>query len=267
METVLYADILFLVNLSMDIVTLYITARLTSSPFSALRACISAAIGALFATAAVALSLGTLVTVAGTGAVSLIMVRIVFDGKGTELICKSAVFWGSGALLGGIMTAVCSLGNTSPSADTDADSASLLFIGSVLCLGAVRLFTHMRRHPQVKLRITLFKRSITLTALSDSGNLLTDPLSGKAVIPVDAAVLSPLIHIPVGEIPVSLYGRVRLIPLKSGGESTVLTGFVPDSVEVLLKNGDRRVDAIIAVTRFGESYFDGHGANFPESLL
>jgi len=268
MEQVLYADILFFVNFSMDFVTLYITSRLTSSPFSGVRGTVAAVLGGLFATIITVTGSDGLFSVASTGIISLIMVRISFKKSAVPiLIRRGAVFWGSGALLGGVMTVICSLGNGESVPDTGAGAASLLFLASALSLLSVRAFSHLKRRNTVLVKVTLEGYTVKFTALADSGNLLTDPLSSKPVILADRSLFGNIPVPEIGHIPDSLRKRVRMIPIKGVSDSTLLPGFVPDSAFVITDKGERQVDAVIAVTDLGKSHFGGYGANAPAELL
>ena len=77
-ESVVYADMLFLVNFSMDYITLYLTCRLTSAPPMRWRAVLSAAIGGLYGTLSVVWNTGGISGALMTVAVSALLVLIAF---------------------------------------------------------------------------------------------------------------------------------------------------------------------------------------------
>ena len=113
MEHVLYADILFFINFSMDMITLYLTSRLTSGPPLGWRTVVSALIGGLWGTLSIAVALDGVFGILLTGAISVLMVLVSFGYGGIGvLLRRSAVFWGTASLLGGVMTALCSFADS-----------------------------------------------------------------------------------------------------------------------------------------------------------
>ena len=271
MEQVLYADILFLINFSMDFVTLYLTSRLTSGPPVKLRAALAAVLGGIYGTVATATGVDGAVGIILSGIVSAGMVALSFGIGGVRtLLRRCAVFWGAGALLGGVMTAVCSLGGTISPRDGKGSSAVILFGGSMMCTFIVKLISRFTKRHTASVRITLDGRTAEFTALCDSGNLVTDPLSAKPVIFADTSVVRRLIpdFDPSGEmIPDSLRTRLRVIPARSVGGGTSLTGFVPDEVCLIIDGKSAMRNAVIAVSDFGGTFFGGYPANVPAGLL
>lgn len=270
MEHVLYADILFFINFSMDFITLYLTSRLTSGPPAGIRSVIAAAVGGIYGTAAVAAGIDGIIGVLAAGAVSAVMVLIAFGfGGGGVFLRRSAVFWGFAALLGGVMTAICSFGDFG-APGTPAGGTALLFAGSTLCLLIMRVFTHFRRRRAVRIAVEFGGRRAEFDALADSGNLVTDPLSAKPVIIADASVLRgivPELCADPSAIPDSLASRIRMIPVKGIGGRGMLTGFIPDSVTVFAGGRGQTADAVIAMTDAGAGFFGGYPANAPGTLL
>ena len=80
MTTVLYADVLFLINFSMDFISVYIAAQLLSLRRSALRFSLASLIGALGATAMTALSVAALPQTVLTLVLSVVMTAAAYGG-------------------------------------------------------------------------------------------------------------------------------------------------------------------------------------------
>ncbi len=269
MEHVLYADILFFINFSMDFITLYLTARLTSGPPAGARAALAAVVGGIYGTAAVALGIDGIAGVLAAGVLSVGMVALAFGfGGAVTLLRRSAVFWGFAALLGGVMTAICSLGGDFGAPGSPAGGTALLFVGSTLCLLIIRVFSRFSRRKTVRVRIEFDGKQASFTALCDSGNLAADPLSARPVILADRSVIRTAVpELSPADIPDKLSARIRMIPVKGIGGGGMLTGFIPDSVWVTAGGREKRCDAVIAVTDSGSTFFGGYPANLPASLL
>jgi len=271
LEHVLYADILFFINFSMDFITLYITSKLTSGFPSGVRLALAAALGGIYGTTTVAIGLDGIPGVFATGAVSVIMVLISF-GKGTVslILRRSAVFWGGAAFLGGIMTALCSFGDSFGAPGSTTGGTTVLFIGSTLCLLSVKALSHFKKRKTLRITVTLGDRHTVFDALCDSGNLVCDPMTGVPVIIADRSVLRSIVPelcaIPP-TISERLSSKLRMIPVKGFGKDGLLTGFIPDSVSVADTSGKKECRAVIAVADLGEKFFGGYPANSPMTLI
>lgn len=81
METTVYADLLFLINFSMDFLCFYITATLLHRKLSLLRAIIASAFGAIYAVFALLAGFTITLSVIFDIFVCILMCIIVFYGK------------------------------------------------------------------------------------------------------------------------------------------------------------------------------------------
>lgn len=97
------------------------------------------------------------------------------------------------------------------------------------------------------IKLSRLGKTVEITALVDTGNLLTDPLTGKKVIIAEADILSPLFNFDIANLcsGENLPDGFRLIPYSSiGTENGLLAAFVPDSTYV---NHDLKKDFVTAV--------------------
>lgn len=288
MEQTVYADLLFLINFSMDLLCLFLTARLLAAPFSLPRTLTAAALGGFYSVASLLITI-RIPHLPIDLAFCLLMCAVAFfsrrDGV-RRLLLFSGVFFLSSVLLGGIMTAVFNLMNrTAPSADafvTETDVPLWLFaLLSLLAWGITWVGgTFLRRRaqiPEARLEITLGKRRTVIRALCDSGNLLTDPLSGKPVIvadlrvasallPADCPPLSPHVSEALSRLPPPIAARIRLLPAASVGQSGLIPALRPDRIVVQTGNQTRETDAIIGFAPLAATP-DGIDAIAPPSLL
>ncbi len=98
--------------------------------------------------------------------------------------------------------------------------------------------------------------SVTLTGFVDTGNSLTDPLTGRLVFVGELSALSPLftyehlMFLKSSElyVPKSLQGKIHLIPASTVGENSLLKAFIPDKTEIMINKKTIEVkNACIAI--------------------
>ena len=177
MTTVLYADVLFLINFSMDFISVYIAAQLLSLRRSALRFSLASLIGALGATAMTALSVTALPQTVLTLVLSVVMTATAYGGARSlgQFLFRTLTLWGGGALLGGCVTAVCSIGERGGDTVRYTESAcasrpaALAVSGIFLCVFVVRALKPKLSRKTAFVRITLGGRRAGVGALVDSG--------------------------------------------------------------------------------------------------
>ena len=258
-----YADILFAVNFSMDILTLWAVCAVTGRRAGRGRLLSAAVLGALFATAMIALPhAGSLFRAAAGGLLSALMAGITFGFRGRAALFRDAVMiWGAGSLLGGVMTALFSLG-TPVFAGGDGFPAAYL-----LCALFSFLWTRIRRNGaggrEACVRITAAGITAEMRGLCDSGSSACEPIGGLPAVLVKrraAGELGPLLDRTVRGERTGLC--LRMIPVKGLGGERLLPGFIPDRVEI---GGEERA-AAVALDGEGERY-GGAEALIPGPLI
>lgn len=288
MEQTIYGDVLFLINFSMDFLSLFITAKFLHYRVRLIPLLFAAAIGALYGVAELFLGLGRLFSVIISAAVAILMCYISFGG--IHLLRTAAVFYGTGFLLGGCMTAIYSLlGGLIGGGIWMIDDRSEIGMSYGLPLGAVlpiavisvlfslisnRLIGGRTKSKRGTVTAVYEDKSVTLSALVDSGNLLTEPISGDPVIITGADDLNPILPetlIPLFEsldptalasVPSEHAMRIRLISARSASGSDLFIGFRPDDITV---NG-KSYSAYLAVNGRKGSY-NGADALVPTALV
>ena len=277
MTTVLYADVLFIVNFSMDFISLCLTAKILSLRRSLIRYIASAALGASAATTMTALSVEGLPEALSTIALSVAMTFVAYGfGSPKLLLERSLALWGAGALIGGAVTALCSIGERAPLVNAVGGRErpwGFIAVGVLLVWGFVRLICPRLGRKSARVTLCFDGRAVTGEALVDSGNLVSDPISGDAVIflsrPLAERLLgereaSLLCETRIDELSPPLRSRVRVIPTSGALGGGVCSAFVPDSVEVLPDRASRR--AIAAVVDVPEDHFAGFAMLLPSVL-
>ena len=277
MTTEIFADSLIAVNFSMDFLALFITGKLTHSAIRPLRLAVSALLGAVFATLMVVFDstepIVRLIWWLAFVSCAAAMCAISYNGS---IYREIPVFIAVNLGLGGIMSVlfgwVKRSGLTIQSEDSGAISP-LMFALFAAISGVVSLIYGRIRSGSVKRREALaeleyYGRRASLRLLSDSGNLLVEPMSGRPVVICSPEKLRECIGEDIdmlmgGRIdmlPDRLSRSVRLIPARGIGDGRLLTGFIPDSIKI----DGRAVDAVIAAA---ESDFGGCDGIVPDILL
>ena len=261
---ILYADVLFGVNLAMDLLSLGLTASLTRRKIGKFRLFAAASLGALSATVM------TAVPGIGRGASALCgvllsagMAAAAFGWKDPRrLLADSVILWGARCALGGLLTLFSEIGTP---VYAGGDGFPLLYLGAA---AVSFLWTRVRRRAAenrtVRVRIEAAGRKEELTGLCDTGSFAADPIGGipailvkRKAVPILAALAESA---AAGKAESGI--RVRMIPVRGLGGERLLTGFVPDRTFV----GDAEVRAAVAVDGEGESY-GGAVALVPARLI
>lgn len=267
MKQTLYGDVLFLVNFTMDFLTLCITAEILHRSVKKLRLVLSAAIGAVYGVAACFMGGPLIIRIAVNIAVSWLMCFIVF-GRRTLVPC--ALFYGTGCLLGGAMTAVFGMIDSIPGTRTvfvdgayrtvsgDIPPGWSAVAAAVIALSAIvtgRAAKRKKRTSEYRVTVTFGGRRAELSGICDSGNLLTEPITGRPVIIVTGEAMKKLLPdglcgwflsgdpLALPEIPAEYIRAVKLIPIESVGGRKLLAGLLPDSVTV----SEEPKNALVAV--------------------
>ena len=119
--------------------------------------------------------------------------------------------------------------------------ASVLVIYGAFLLADYFIRRHSAKGGKCQLEITYNKTSVSMTALVDTGNSLTDGMTGRPVIVAELSAVAPLLSREelmffrsgdIENVPESLRKSLRLIPCKTVTGETLLKGLVADFVEI-----------------------------------
>lgn len=212
----------------MDFLALYVTDYVLKLRFDFKRCILAAITGALYGVIAVAFDMGAICSLLSTVAVGIFMCVILNGFKDFKLLVReSAVFVSANLLIGGGMTAVYEYFNTHGGADNiliygKAETieeqlpmavfiiASAAITVSVFCFS--RGIARHRHARQVELTIEHNGKVLQTTAMQDSGNLLTEPISGLPVIILRKEAAGKLLEQQTVDL------LSMLIPSKKSGE-------------------------------------------------
>lgn len=238
--TVVYIDALFLLNLIINYLLLLSAAKLAGERLRRGRMAIGAALGGLYAAAAFLPGMGFLIHPLCELGAAVLMLLCAFGGS-RRLVRVSLVFFGVAAAFGGAIFAVSLLGGQGLGLKNgifySALDLRLILLSAAVCYAVITLvFRRMARHSGghgelVPAVITLEGRRVALTALVDTGNTLSDPVTGRPVMVAEGERVAELF--PAGEAPTGTElrdpvaamerlgqnscGRLRLLPYRAVG--------------------------------------------------
>jgi stage II sporulation protein GA (sporulation sigma-E factor processing peptidase) len=239
--TVIYIDTLFLLNALVDYLLLLAAARLVGEPLRRWRFALGAGLGGVYAVAIFLPGLSFLAhPLCRLASVALMMV--VSYGGSRRLLRQGLLFVVLTCAFGGGVVAIGLLGGTGLSLGNGVFYSALdlkvVLLSAAVCYGVLTLvFRRLARHSAangelVPVRLRLGERMVDLTALVDTGNTLTDPVSGRPVVVAEGERTAPLFpreHRPgPGDLtdPAAALtrlgtgawrGRFRLLPYRSVG--------------------------------------------------
>ena len=196
MEEEIYADVLFIINFSMDFLSLYIVGRLMHFHMKAGRVITGASLGALYGVLELLIEGSALWKLAVTLGVLLTMCRIAFGICSLHTYLASVgLTFGVSMLIGGMMTsAFLKLGGQTSYIEIDGTIETVYgtlpvwkfvvfaLLSAFATWGIGKLFRRKTSVHTCVLRVTFDGNEQELTALVDSGNLLEEPVSGTPVI-------------------------------------------------------------------------------------
>lgn len=273
METVIYADVLFLINFSMDFIALSAAASLGAIPKKALRLCLAAGLGAIYGVSATVSGLPAALQTALAFLVCLSMCFAAFGGCGGILrfLRQCLIFFGCSALLGGIMTAVLSHSST-----MQGKNLPVLIVSSAVVVYFIISAVRERKSAAfARVSVTVNEATASFEALCDSGNLLREPFSKKPVILASRHALTKLFDketldsIITCSPSVLLRGdlKPRLIPQKTANSSSLICAVCPKKTVISAGKRTLQKDCYIGIIDCPENHFGGYAATLPTILL
>ena len=290
MITDVYADLLFLINFSMDYLCIYICARVLHRKMSLVKMVIAASIGGIYSVVSLILNLEGFFSLIVDIGVCIVMCAIVFAEKSrrasSTLLC-SFLFAGISMMTGGVMTALFNLLNR---LDLPVDAAGedgvspylfaiLAAFSGIITLKNGKILSKRSTVTTCTLKVRIKQNEATFKALSDSGNLARDPLGGKPIIILDREIFSGIADISFfeelasGRTPKHIpYKNTRIIPTKTALGSSLLVAISPDKLTVEVYDSKKRktqssnVDALVAPSNIGE-IGEGCNAIIPAEIL
>ena len=279
----LYIDVYFLVNFVVDTVSLFFAVRLSRGIESFWRCLVGGILGALVATVCVLINMPLSVFFLFFFGSLLLICAFVAKGNGKKVYFRLILwFLLLECLVGGVVHALyiqldILFKNVNIETNNAAENRTFLYMAVIglFGIGAVRLisllFATGRQIRTMRLCCTLFDQPVCVDCLYDSGNFLTDPISGDPVVVVKSRALSKVLsedflcerYESLGE---EYARRFRLIPVYGISEVKILAGLVvPDA---MLIDADMEIPrAVVLAVDKEEGDFGGYDGLLPGAVL
>lgn len=264
---VIYLDSWFALNLLCDYLLCLLTARIAGLFLRRRRYALAALLGSLYACAVYWPGLGFLAAPGWRLLAGGAMAAVAYGKERHPLRC-TGLFFALAAAFGGSLTLL-----SGPGGGPLRLSFGSLCSSFALCYGLGSLLFRWQSRFQARglhrVELGMDGRFSRFSALHDTGNGLTDPLSGARVMAVAPEALRPLFAAEAELLrerdPVRLLeksgrspvwkGRLRLLPFSALGGCGLLPVFRPDT---LLLDGEERQDLLVAIAP--EAAGDGFSA-------
>lgn len=284
-----YIDLLFLINFSMDYLCIYVCSKVLHRKMKLPRMLAAAALGGVYSVVSLFLPVSSGVSLALDCATCLIMCAIVYLEKGRtlgSLLLSTFLFIGISMMTGGCMTAIFNLLNklNLPLDLVEADGISTyLFAALALVAGIISLQSGQiisRRAPikECKLHLRFCGKDFELLGLSDSGNLVRDPITGKPVIFVDRETIEKQVSLDFldrfaeGKLERDAPCKnLRIISLRTATGTSIAVAAAPESISIEYedKNGKTttaELSVLISPAEIGKSA-EGYAAIIPAEII
>ena len=273
----LYIDVYFLINFTVDLLSLYFGALLAKVKSSVKRLIASSFISGFFACVIVLSGADGLLYVIAL-VLNALVITIVFCGKITlirqvKLFLAFLIFE---TLIGGFVTFIYSaldqyfypLFNAGA---IGAENKNLIILALLIMItyGILRLiliiFSGSREETNTRIRISILGKEATTDALVDSGNLLRDPIDSSAVVIVKRSAINNIIGSKKITDDERFKTRIRIIPIKTLTEEKILIGIKSDFIAINDRNFTFE-NTVIAIDE-EEGSFAGYSALLPSCFL
>lgn len=286
MHTVVYGDVLFLLNFSIDFLVLLLAGCFLHFPRKLFRLLPAAFLGGVYAVLALLPDWPIPLALTVDLLVACLLCAVAYAPMGCFSFLKLvSMFYTISILLGGMLNALYGVLSdfflTAGGVVTNEEKAKAFMLYAVIGGGLIfllgRVFSHRSGLRSVVLEIKEGERSLQVDGLLDSGNFLRDPASGKPVILLLSKHADQIFPKGVknafaeggAELPHEIKRRARLILAHGMGGDRVMTGYIPSSLRIYTKEhpGEaRKIEAVIAIDEREDGDFAGCGAIVPQVL-
>ncbi len=268
MNTV-YIDVLFLINFALDYMTLYLGGKLFRHRMSRPRLILTSVGMALYALWALLWCRSYLLLLFSAIAVIQLACAVAFSLRGWRRILKTAFMCsGIGAMLGAGVYLLWRFIEKLIPAKVGGNGGGmkvvvftlLAAVSGIVLYFANRLITDVRGIKSIEVNFNLADKACTAHMLVDSGNLVTDPLSGRKVLFISRAYALRRFGDKIDSLEYLPQRRRWLCVTTATGKQT-LVAFLPQEIKV----GDKAIEALIAIV--DKSDLHGYDGIFPAALL
>ena len=251
-ELTVYADVLVALNILLTYILIVATRVLCKVPTNKWAVLLSSVIGGICSVVIFYENGGTAFSFLYKIITGGVIVGVAFLPKSPKMFIKEFLaFFGISVLFGGGMFAMeitlhpknIMFYNGTVYFDMSIAYlvACVLVIYGVFLLADYIITKHNNKGGKCQLEITYNEASVNMTAFIDTGNTLTDGMTGKPVIIAELSAVLPLFSREelmffksdnLDNVPEKIKKRFRLIPCRTVTGDTLLKAFIPDSVKI-----------------------------------
>jgi len=283
----IYIDVLFLVNFFINTIIIYCTGKTLRLKLSLIRIIIGACSGALYSVFMFFPDFNLFYTASSKIFFSLFIIAVSYNIKGIKLFLKATLlFYLVTVFFGGCVFLLFCF--TDIGAKTGAVIKNgiiyfdiqwhILFI-SVLssflfATVALKILSRKNAKEYIPLQIVYLGKSVFLTALVDTGNTLSDPITNESVIVAEFESIKEILPPDFNKDTfanenTNLLSRMRIIPFSSvGKENGILIGFKPDKIISKTSENEFEIcDAIIGISNTSLSKDKSFQALLPPGII
>lgn len=279
----LYVDVYFMINFTVDIISLYFASCFSKTPTTVRRLILSALLGAITAIITVFLPESPILKLTASG-LGLFLMGFLAPKKmrlsrKLKFIFAFLIFE---ALVGGAVSFAWGILDKYISGAIEGDTAfvnrKMLFAALVVLLSIgvfkmiVSLFSNIESEGSVDVEISFLENKSVVSAFIDSGNLAMDPMDMKPVLFIKKDIAKSILPeniinlCDIDSLDRNVKKRIRLIPVTRGGQTHVMIGVKADSVRVVTDGKSEEISVTVAIDKEGGS-FGGYMALMPSAAL
>lgn len=261
----IYIELVFLDNFIINLLILFLASSLTGSKLRWGRLAASAAIGGIYACAVFGAN-GPAVSFPAKAAVSAFMCFAAFFAKHEKNFWKNVcafyitTFIFAGAIYG--ITYCFGEPETFGGAITVKPPAGYILIGLGAGIAAAGIFSRVRKRTveresrAVMINVAYGERTAQLKAFVDTGNMLTEPISGLGVVFISADAANELFDKDtldmLGCRGLRLTEKLRIIPVMTAAGAGIFYGIEIDGIT--LKGQGKGLRAVVCIARGSLAY-------------
>ncbi len=261
--TVIYVDILLAINLTVDYFVLFGTARLAGIKFERLKGLLGAAVGACYSLV-IFLDFSKVFFAVTKIAVSILMIFTAFGKrKFGDTFRLLTIFYICGFLFSGFMMFI----NYVTKSDSFFIKGGIVYfdvsameivVSSMAAFSVAEILKRLFRRGEPEgtfmARIFFGEKSAVLKGFTDTGNMLSDPLSGAPVAVASPSALEKILPqkmlFEMMKSNLSTEYKLRLIPCKTVSGCVLMAAFRPDKMIVKNAVGEFETeDVLVAVSK------------------
>lgn len=262
---IVYADILFFLNFIIDYLILYSTSKATYIYTKRLRLVSGAVVGGIYGVFMFEKDLFLLYNPVAAFVVSLIIIFISFEKINFKLITNFYIISFSAAGTSMFLNNMFGVIRVNNGLFYVENNIYLMVLGVILSSMIVIFVLKMinrsiLKHSEIRdVEIFMENKSVTVSGITDTGNLLLDPITQYPVIVVSYNNIKQILPDEINnflkegnDLSSSLsrkyINKIRLIPYKNASSDSILKGFKPDLI--IIRGPKEKIvkDVIIAVT-------------------